>query len=66
MRSAFRPNQDASYLVRVYNREKMKELMVHKPFGYGLGLSKGERFYPKNVCHILPIPGLSQYGWKPE
>lgn len=22
MRSAFRPNQDASYLVRVYNREK--------------------------------------------
>lgn len=53
MRSAFRPNQDASYLVRVYNREKMKELMIHKPFGYGLGLSKGERFYPKER---MPYP----------
>lgn len=53
MRSAFRPNQDASYQVRVQNREKMKELMAHKPFGYGIGLSKGERFYPKER---MPYP----------
>lgn len=53
MRSAFRPGKDASYQVRVYNREKMKQLMVRKPFGYGLGLSKGDRFYPKER---MPYP----------
>lgn len=53
MRSAFRPSQDASYLVRVENREKMKELMIRKPFGYGMGLSKGERFNPKE---LMPYP----------
>ncbi len=47
MRSAFRPSQDASYQLRVDNRKKMRELMIHKPFGYGIGLSKGDRFYPK-------------------
>lgn len=53
MRSAFRPGKDASYQLRVYNRAKMKELMVRKPFGYGIGLSKGERFYPKER---MPYP----------
>lgn len=53
MRSAFRPSSDVSYQVRVYNREKMKELMSRKPFGYGIGLSKGERFYPKER---MPYP----------
>lgn len=53
MRSAFNPSKDASYQLRVMNREKMKELMVHKPFGYGIGLSKGERFYPKER---MPYP----------
>ncbi len=53
MRSAFHPNQDASYLVRVENRKRMRELMIRKPFGYGLGLSKGERFYPKER---MPYP----------
>lgn len=53
MRSAFSPGQDASYQVRVQNRDRMKELMIHKPFGYGIGLSKGERFYPKER---MPYP----------
>lgn len=53
MRSAFNPSTDASYQLRVINREQMKELMVHKPFGYGVGLSKGERFYPKER---MPYP----------
>lgn len=53
MRTAFRPSKDASYQVRVENRKKMQELMVHKPFGYGIGLSKGERFYPKER---MPYP----------
>lgn len=53
MRSAFRPGKDASYQLRIENRAKMKELMVYKPFGYGIGLSKGERFYPKER---MPYP----------
>ena len=40
MRSAFHPLEDASYMVRVENREKMKELMSSKPIGYGIGRSK--------------------------
>ena len=27
--------------------KKMKELMAERPFGYGISLSKGERFAPK-------------------
>ena len=53
MRSAFNPSADASYQVRVANRERMKELMYYKPFGYGIGLSKGDRFYPKER---MPYP----------
>lgn len=53
MRSAFHPTQDASYLVRVQNRERMKELMASKPIGYGIGLSKSERFNPKES---MPYP----------
>ena len=53
MRSAFRPSQDASYQLRVDNRKRMRELMIHKPFGYGIGLSKGDRFYPKER---MPYP----------
>jgi positive regulator of sigma E activity len=40
MRSAFHPSEDPSYIVRVQNREKIKTLMINKPIGYGLGLSK--------------------------
>ena len=53
MRSAFRPTTDASYQVRIINREHIKELMANKPFGYGIGLSKGERFNPKER---MPYP----------
>ena len=37
MRTAFRPTEDASYLVRVENRKRMKTLMDDRPFGYGIG-----------------------------
>ncbi len=53
MRSAFRPTTDASYQVRMTNREHIRELMASKPFGYGIGLSKGERFHPKER---MPYP----------
>lgn len=53
MRTAFTPTADASYQVRVINRERMKQLMAHKPIGYGLGLSKGDRFYSRER---MPYP----------
>ena len=37
MRSSFHPTEDASYMVRVENRQRMKELMAKKPIGYGIG-----------------------------
>jgi hypothetical protein len=53
MRSAFRPNDDPSYLLRVENRRHMKELMATHLIGYGVGLSKGERFSPRE---LMPYP----------
>lgn len=54
MRSAFTPRKDASYMVRVNNREIIKVYMADKYFGYGLGLgSKAERFKPKEY---MPVP----------
>lgn len=54
IRTAFRPTEDASYQVRIANREKMKLLMDNKPFGYGIGLGgKADRFKPKE---LMPYP----------
>lgn len=39
MRTAFRPTQDASYIVRKENQKKLKAYLKNKPFGEGLGLS---------------------------
>jgi hypothetical protein len=54
MRTAFSPEEDASFQVRDRNREIMKTYMSNKPFGYGLGLGgKAERFKPKET---IPVP----------
>lgn len=53
MRSSFHPSTDASYIVRVENRKKMKELMDVKPIGYGIGLSKAGNFNSKEK---MPYP----------
>lgn len=53
MRSSFHPTEDASYLVRVENRQRMKDLMARKPIGYGIGLSKAGNFESKEQ---MPYP----------
>lgn len=53
MRSSFRPTQDASYIVRLENRARMKQLMSSKPLGYGIGLSKAGNFESKEQ---MPYP----------
>ncbi|WP_394707723.1 O-antigen ligase family protein [uncultured Bacteroides sp.] len=55
MRTAFAPTEDASYMVRIENRKKIREYMANKPFGYGIGLgSKAERFKPKELIATPP------------
>lgn len=40
MRTAFHPQKDASFVVRMENQERMKAYLADKPFGVGLGTSK--------------------------
>lgn len=56
MRSAFTPKNDASFQVRVENRELLKQYMKSKTFGYGLGLGGGQssRFNPKERPPVPP------------
>lgn len=39
MRTAFKPNEDASYIVRKENQKRLHDYLKNKPFGEGLGLS---------------------------
>lgn len=49
MRTAFRPEEDASYQVRLENRRILKAYLVDKPFGGGIGAAGnwGQRFSPQ-------------------
>lgn len=49
MRTAFRPTEDASYLVRLHNRQILKAYLADKPFGGGIGAAGdwGKRFSPQ-------------------
>jgi len=48
MRTAFRPEEDASYIVRLENRAILKTYLADKPFGGGIGSAGnwGQRFSP--------------------
>ncbi|MGL4780998.1 MAG: O-antigen ligase family protein, partial [Bacteroidales bacterium] len=48
MRSAFHPENDPSYLVRLANQQKMKVYMADRYFGVGIGLGggKAKRYAP--------------------
>lgn len=48
MRSAFHPENDPSYLVRIENQQKMKVYMANRYFGVGIGLGggKAKRYAP--------------------
>ena len=49
MRTAFRPTDDASYIVRLENRKILKAYLADKPFGGGIGSAGnwGQRFSPQ-------------------
>ncbi len=48
MRTALRPMEDASFVLRVQNKQKLTRLLDNYPFGAGLGTSEavGQRFSP--------------------
>lgn len=48
MRTAFRPSEDPSYIVRTENKKKLGAHLKNKPFGEGLGLSGGENIKVSN------------------
>ncbi|NDW12753.1 hypothetical protein D0T50_07600 [Bacteroides sp. 214] len=54
MRSAFTPQGDPSFQVRLDNREAMKEYMADMPMGYGLGLGGQSGRY--NPDKSMPLP----------
>lgn len=49
MRTAFRPEDDASYIVRLENRRILSAYLISKPFGGGIGSAGdwGKRFSPQ-------------------
>jgi len=49
MRTAFHPEKDASYLVRLHNRQILAAYLANKPFGGGIGSAGnwGQRFSPQ-------------------
>ena len=62
MRSSFHPSEDASYQVRVENRQRMKELMAKKPLGYGIGLSKASNFDSREQMPYLRLLASQRMG----
>ena len=59
-RTAFSPNNDSSYSVRVENQAKMKTYMVNKPFGVGIGLSAGRA---NNYGSYTPLSKIPTDSW---
>lgn len=64
MRTAF-DTQDASFLVRTYNKQKIYDQMVDKPFGVGLGLGggKAKRFRPDSPISQIPTDSWFVQLW---
>jgi putative inorganic carbon (hco3(-)) transporter len=56
MRTALKPTQDASFMVRLENQAKLKDYMKNLPFGAGLGTSggMGARFSPNHGAAQIP------------
>lgn len=55
MRTAFRPNKDASYLVRKQNGQSWRNTCRDKPFGEGLGLGGVEaRRFGNRLTTTIP------------
>lgn len=65
MRTAFNPTEDASYQVRMANREKLKGYLASRPFGGGIGSSGnwGLRFTPHTFLANTPTDSWYVMIW---
>jgi putative inorganic carbon (hco3(-)) transporter len=56
IRTALRPTQDESFLVRLENQQRLKAYLVNLPFGTGIGSSSGAgvRFTPWHWAAQIP------------
>ena len=56
IRTALRPKEDASFLVRLENQQKLKAYMKDLPFGAGIGTATdgGARFSPWHFAAQIP------------
>lgn len=55
MRTAFKPTEDASFLVRMENQARLREYLKSKPFGEGIGLGGVESSkYATRVTTQIP------------
>lgn len=52
MRTAFHPEQDASFLVRVENQRIMRAYLADKPLGVGIGTAKAAEYSSAEISKI--------------
>ena len=65
MRTALRPTQDASFLVRLENQAKLRALLKDLPFGAGIGTTSGvgQRFTPNHFAAQIPTDSWYVQIW---
>lgn len=61
MRSAFNATEDASFIARMKNQEKMRLFMNDHPFGVGIG--KAKRAEPGDYLYQLPTDTSLVFVW---
>lgn len=65
IRTALRPSQDASFLVRLENQAKLRRYLKDLPFGAGIGSSSGagQRFSPNHFASQIPTDSWYVQIW---
>ncbi|QMW05851.1 O-antigen ligase family protein [Spirosoma foliorum] len=65
IRSALHPTEDASFLVRLENQQKLRNFLKDKPFGAGIGTSSGagQRFSPNYFAAQIPTDSWYVQIW---
>jgi len=58
MRTAFHPTEDASFMLRVENKMKLRRMLADKPFGYGIGSTNSSGQDDSEIITIPPDSGL--------
>lgn len=65
IRTALRPTEDASFLVRLENQQKLKQYLKDLPFGAGIGTTSGngQRFTPNYFAAQIPTDSWYVQVW---